>query len=67
MAAKPVKHVGFGGAVSSVMRRQGVSKASAQRIIGKGKAEASAAARRRNPRLNRTGGRKARRTAKPAY
>jgi len=51
------KHVGFKGAVRSV-QREGYSKASAERIIGAGKAHASAAAKRANPRLMRTGGKR---------
>ena len=49
-------HPGFKGAVKSVEQKQGVSEESAQKIIGAGKANASAAARKANPRLNRTGG-----------
>ena len=56
-AKKPVKHVGFKGAVSAVMRR-GKSKAAANRIIGAGKANASAAAKKANPALKKTGGKK---------
>jgi hypothetical protein len=48
-------HPGFAGAVAQV-ERSGYSKASAQRIIGYNKAHASKAARRKNPRLNRTAG-----------
>lgn len=55
---KAVKHVGFKGAVTSVERKQGVSKKRAQKIIGAGKAKASAAAKKRNPRLKKTGGKK---------
>ena len=55
--AKPVKHVGFKGAVKSVMKKGDYSEESAERIIGAGKAHASAAARARNSRLSRTGGR----------
>jgi hypothetical protein len=51
------KHVGFKGAMASVERKEGVSKDSAARIIGAGKAHASAAAKKANPRLNRKGGR----------
>lgn len=50
------KHPGFEGAVSKVMRTEDVSKARAMKIIGAGKANASAAAKRHNPRLKRTGG-----------
>jgi len=54
MAGK--KHPGFAGAVRSV-EREGHSKASAERIIGYGKAHASAGAKRKNPRLLKKGGR----------
>lgn len=50
------KHPGFKGAMKSVERKEGVSKESAAKIIGAGKAHASAAARKANPRLNRKGG-----------
>lgn len=52
------KHPGFKGAVASVERKQNVSKESADKIIGAGKARASAEAREKNPRLNKTGGKK---------
>jgi hypothetical protein len=51
-------HPGFKGATRQVARKEGISIEEAARIIGAGKAHASAAARRRNPRLNRTGGHK---------
>jgi hypothetical protein len=51
-------HPGFKGAARSVAAKQGVSMAAANRIIGYGKAHASAAARKANPRLNKTGGKK---------
>lgn len=57
MAKKSKAHPGFKGAVEQVERKQGVSKETADREIGYGKAHASAAAKRANPRLNRTGGR----------
>lgn len=47
------KHPGFKGAVKSVERKEGVSAKTANRIIGYGKAHASAAAKKANPRLNR--------------
>ena len=50
------KHVGFKGAVKNVMSKEGVSKESANKIIGYGKAHASAAAKKANPRLRKTGG-----------
>jgi len=54
---KPKTHLGFAGAVGSVERKSGVSHEAAERIIGYGKAHASAAAKRANPRLKKTGGR----------
>ena len=57
------KHPGFEGASEEVAKKSGVSLAAAHRIIGWNKAHASKAARRRNPRLNRTSS-KARRLAK---
>lgn len=52
------KHPGFAGAMKSVEAKQKVSPESAAKIIGAGKANASAAAREKNPRLNKTGGKK---------
>jgi hypothetical protein len=57
MAKHSKEHPGFKGAVNNVQKREGVSKESAQKIIGAGKANASAAAREANPRLNKKGGR----------
>ena len=54
-----IKHVGFKGAERSV-EREGYSKAAAGRIIGYGKAHASAAAKAKNPRLGKTGGKRGR-------
>jgi len=51
------KHVGFKGAERAV-EREGYSAKSAAKIIGYGKAHASAAAKRANPRLSRTGGKR---------
>ena len=51
-------HPGFKGAVKEVEKKEGVSKESAEKIIGAGKARASASARRANPNLNNKGGRK---------
>lgn len=53
--AKKINHVGFKGAEKKV-ESEGYSAKVAAKIIGKAKAEASEAARKRNPRLNRTGG-----------
>lgn len=50
-------HPGFAGAAREVERKEGVSKQSAEKIIGAGKANASAAARKANPNLNKKGGR----------
>lgn len=49
------KHPGFKGAAKSVARKEGVSMKTADKIIGYGKAHASAAAKRSNPRLTRKG------------
>lgn len=54
---KSKKHPGFAGAARQVERKEGVSKQSADKIIGAGKARASAAAREKNPNLNKKGGR----------
>lgn len=56
MAGKPIKHVGFQGAVKSVMSKEGMSKESAEKVIGYGKAHASPAAKKANPALKKTGG-----------
>lgn len=58
MAKSKAHHPGFKGAVNSVEKKEGVSKQSAQKIIGAGKARASEEAREKNPRLNKTGGKK---------
>ncbi len=49
-------HPGFQGAAEQVAAREGIPMANAQRIIGANKANASTAARRKNPRLNRNAG-----------
>jgi len=54
---KSKAHPGFAGAVGQVERKSGVSHEAAQRIIGYGKAHASAAAKKANPHLKRHGGR----------
>lgn len=56
---KSTKHPGFKGAAAQVARKEGVSKESANKIIGYGKAHASEKARKANPRLNKKGGRHA--------
>jgi hypothetical protein len=57
MAKHSKAHPGFKGAAREVERKEGVSKESANKIIGYGKAHASASARKANPRLNKKGGR----------
>lgn len=51
------KHIGFKGAVKKLESR-GTPKADAEREIGYAKAHASPAAKKANPRLNRTGGKR---------
>jgi hypothetical protein len=51
---KMVKHVGFKGAEKQV-QKEGYSAKSAAKIIGASKAHASPAAKKANPRLNKTG------------
>jgi len=51
-----VKHVGFRGAVKSVMAKEGYSKESAEAAIAAGARNASAKAKRKNPRLKRVKG-----------
>jgi hypothetical protein len=60
MGKKAKKHPGFEGASEAVARKQNVSLEAAHRIIGYGKAHASAAAKRANPRLKNMGGRRGR-------
>jgi hypothetical protein len=52
---KSKAHPGFKGAMKQVEQKSGVSAQSAAKIIGYGKAHASAAAKKANPRLNKTG------------
>lgn len=49
------KHVGFAGAVARV-KREGYSDEQARRIVAHAARHASAAAKRRNPRLRRVPG-----------
>lgn len=49
-------HPGFQGAARQVARKEGISMKEADKIIGAGKAHASEAARRHNPRLNKMSG-----------
>jgi hypothetical protein len=51
-------HPGFKSVQASIQKKQGVSHAAAGRILGYAKANASAKAKRANPRLTRTGGHK---------
>lgn len=55
MAKSGKKHIGFKGAMKSVEKKEGYSPATAAKIIGAGKAHASPAAKKANPRLNKTG------------
>jgi hypothetical protein len=56
MAGK--KHPGFKGAAKEVAQKQGIPMENANKIIGYGKAHASAAAKKANPRLLKKGGKK---------
>lgn len=58
MANRSKAHPGFNGAAKAVEKKEGVSKQAADKIIGAGKARASAEARKKNPNLNKMGGRK---------
>ena len=52
-------HPGFAKAAASIERKQGVSKATADKELGAAKAHASAAAKRANPHLrNQANGKK---------
>lgn len=55
--AKKINHIGFKGAERKV-ESEGYPAASAGRIIGYGKAHASASAKAKNPRLGKVGGHK---------
>jgi len=54
MAKSKKAHPGFQGAMKQVERKEGYSPKVAAKIIGANKAEASPAARKANPRLNKT-------------
>lgn len=54
--AKPTKHVGFKGAVKSVEKKEGYSPQTAAKIIAAGARNASKAAHKANPRLNKVPG-----------
>lgn len=47
------KHPGFAGAAAEVSAKEHIPMKNARKIIGFNKAHASAAARRKNPRLNK--------------
>jgi hypothetical protein len=55
MAKSSKAHPGFQGAMKSVEKKEGYSPKVAAKIIGANKAHASPAARKANPRLNKTG------------
>jgi hypothetical protein len=54
--AKPTKHVGFSGAVKQVQKKEGYSAQTAAKIIAAGARNASKAAHKANPRLNKVPG-----------
>jgi hypothetical protein len=47
------KHPGFAKAAASIARKQGISREAAGAILASGARHASAAAKRKNPRLKR--------------
>ena len=49
-----MKHPGFKNAAASISAKEGVSEASADKILGAAKANASATAKRKNPHLLNT-------------
>lgn len=51
-------HPGFKGAAAAVAKKEHMPMENARRVIGAAKRDASPAARKANPRLNRTGGKK---------
>jgi hypothetical protein len=55
MAAKK-KHPGFKKVAASIARKQGISKAAANRILAKKTRNASPKAKRKNPRLKKVKG-----------
>lgn len=57
MAQKRQAHPGFERVAKGIARRQGVSLERARAMLAAGTRRAGAAARRRNPRLNRVRGR----------
>jgi len=59
MASKrgnPIKHIGFEAAAEKAAAGEGESLAAGRRMIGAQTRKAGAAARKRNPRLNRVKG-----------
>ena len=50
-----MKHPGFKGAAAQIAAKEHLPMSAANRILGYGKAHASAEAKRKNPRLKRTG------------
>lgn len=60
MAAGKKAHPGFKGAARSIAKREGISKGRADAILAAGARKASAAAKRKNPRLKRVKGAKKR-------
>lgn len=60
MAARKKAHPGFAGAQAQIAKREGVSKKRAGAILAAGARKASAAAKRKNPRLKRVKGAKKR-------
>lgn len=64
MAKKSAKHPGFAKVQSQIAKKQGISKKRAGAILAAGARNASAAAKRKNPRLKKVRGKgKARRGA----
>lgn len=55
MAAKK-KHPGFKAVASKIAQKEGVSKSRANAILAASSRNASAAAKRKNPRLRKVGG-----------
>lgn len=53
-----VKHVGFKAAQAKIAKKQGVSKESAGAILAAGARNASKAAKKANPKLNKVKGKK---------
>jgi hypothetical protein len=51
-------HPGFNAVSSSIARKEGISQGAADAILAKSSRNASAKAKRRNPRLKRVGGKR---------